>query len=355
MVDEVVLITGFPSLGARKLLELVLDTEPSTQIIVVVLDKWVPRAAAVVEQLGPELSSRVEVLAGDAAAVDLGLSGREYRELAAKVTCVHHMAHVSYVGVDEKDAEYTNVGGAIEMVELGRAAEQLRCIVHHSTAHVSGDRTGLIYEADLETGQGFYSVVQATRYEAERVLRRAMPEVPIAVVRPTMIVGDSVTGEFERIEGANLLAMLVLGLHVHVPLPAPGQGPLDVVPLDFVTRASRAIGLHGAAAGRTFHITSSESLTAETVLDMIARAGGRRIPNQSSLAAQLASVIMRTPGISRLVHEPRALLRQLATPATYDTRNARQVIDAAGIECPPLAGYVDNWVDAVEAQLKRRV
>ena len=335
---------------------LLLEREADTRIVLVILDKLLPEAAVHIDELDKEKRERIEVLVGDAAGIDMGLSGREYRDLAGVVTRVHHMAHVSYVGVDDDTAKYANVRGAVEMVELGKAADRLRCIVHHSTAHVSGDRTGTVFEDELDCGQSFHSPVQQSRYEAERVLRRAMPQLPIAVVRPTMIVGDSITGEFERLDGANLLVMLVLGLPetLGFRLPAPGEGPFDVVPLDHVVRAAHAIGRDERTAGRTFHLTSTEQLSARHVFDLIAQAGGLRVSDRRTFPSKVASAILRTPGMSRLIHEPRALLQQLATPARYDTRNAERILGSADIACPPLASYVDTWVKAVDAHLQRR-
>ncbi len=353
-MNEVILITGFPNLGPRKMVSRVLSQEPDAQVVLLVLDKLVPEAAQLLDALPRDDRRRIEVLVGDVGAIDLGLSGREYRDLAAKVTRVHHMAHVSYVGVEREVAYDGNVRGAVEMVELGLVADRLRCIVHHSTAHVSGNRKGRVYEEELEQGQDFHSVVQETRFEAERVLRRAMDRVPIAVVRPTMVVADSVTGEIERMDGANLLVLLVLGFPETVPLPALGSGSLDVVPLDFVVDAAYAIGRDPRSPGRTHHLTSDEDLSARQVFELIARAGGRSLSARRTLPTQVMGALMRTPGVRRLIHEPRALLQQLSTPAQYDTRNARSVLDAADIRCPELSSYVDTWVKAVSTHLERR-
>jgi thioester reductase-like protein len=352
--DEVVLITGYPRLGARKLLERILASEPETHLVMLVLPKLVDQAQQFLAGLG-EAAARVELLEGDAAAMDLGLSGAEYRELASRLTRIHHVAQVSYVGVDRETAEYVNLEGAVEAVELGRACERLRCLVHHSTAHVSGDRTGIVFEEELDVGQGFHSVVQETRMKAEKVMRRAMPELPIAVVRPTMLVGDSITGEADRFDGPYLLAMLVLGLPGDMPMPLPIQGknPLDIVPVDYVVKAAHAIGRRSDAAGLTFHLASPESLTARQVFDLIAEAGGRRT-RKSFIPAQVASALMRTPGLERYVKEPRAFLQQLSLTARYDTRNTRRLLEGTGIECPPLASYVSTWVTAVSEYFKRR-
>ena len=60
------------------------------------------------------------------------------------MTRIHHCAQVTYLGVDAKTAEQVNVGGAREAIELAASCEKLECLVFHSTAHVSGDRRGLV-------------------------------------------------------------------------------------------------------------------------------------------------------------------------------------------------------------------
>ncbi|HHH26770.1 MAG TPA: oxidoreductase [Polyangiaceae bacterium] len=349
---EVVLITGAPSLAARGLTVRVLESEPEARVVLVVLERLLPHVAAQLDELPKEARARVEVLSGDAAAIDLGLSGAEYRELAGRVTRVHHLAAVTFVGADEETARYTNIGGAVEMVELGRAAERLTHIVFHGTAQVSGDRSGLIYEHELDVGQGFFGPVQKSRFEAERVMRRAMNELPIAILRPTHVVGDSVTGEVDRLDGIYLLAMLVLGLpgELDVALPKLRPEPIDVVPVDYVVEAAYAIGRHPDAPGKTFHLTSGEQLTADHLFELIARAGGRRVSERTAFPTQVARALSRTPGLKRLLREPGELIRQLSTGARYDTKNARHVLEPAGICCPPVASYVETWVEAVRSR-----
>jgi thioester reductase-like protein len=352
---QVVLLTGFPSLQARKLLGLILREEPDTRAVVVVLPKLLDQAIAALLAFDEQQRARVEVLEGDAAAIDMGLSGHEFRQLAATVTRIHHLAKVSYVGAELDAAHYANVRGAVEAVELASACDHIRCLVHHSTAHVSGDRTGIVYESELDEAQGFHSVVQETRMKAEMVMRRAMSKLPIAVVRPTMMVGDSITGEADRFDGPYLLVMLMLGLpsDMAVPLPAGGGNTLDIVPVDYVVRAAHQVGVHADAPGQTFHLTSCDALTAREVLDLIAKAGGRRTA-ETRIPAQVASAFLGTPGIKRLVKEPRAFMQQLTSRARYDTRTTRRLLASAGITCPPLSDYVGTWVTAVQEHLRQR-
>ncbi len=187
-------------------------------------------------------------------------------------------------------------------------------------------------------------------------MRRAMSDVPIAVVRPTIVVGDSITGEVERLDGPYLLVMLLLGLptEVNVPLPSPGENPLDIVPVDFVVRATHAIGQDERAIGHTHHLTSSEEISAREVFDLIAAAGGKKVTTRSVIPAQVASAILGTPGVKRLVSEPRAFLKQPTSNARFDTGAAQRVLGPAAITCPPLADYVDTWVTAVESHTQTR-
>lgn len=355
MRSEWVLITGYPNFEARKLAEHLLAAEPDTHLALLVRAADIDATRAHLERLG-EAGSRVEIFEGDPIALDMGLSGVELGALARRVSRIHHVAHVSHVGVDRKTAELVNVQGAVEAIEVARACHDLESLVHHSTAHVSGDREGLVLEEDLDEGQGFHGVVEETRMAAELVMRRAMRDVPIAIVRPTMMVGDSDTGELERLDGAYLLVLLVLGLpgDLAVPLPTGGDNALDIVPVDHVVKAARLVGKERDARGLTFHLTSSEELSAQEVFERIARAGGRRTASRNLLPAQVAAALSRTPAVARILREPRALLQQLGTNARYDTRNADRVLRKHGLSCPPLDSYVSTLVAAVQERLRER-
>ena len=353
--DSVVLLTGLPSLYARKMLEHVLAAEPRSLVYAVTPERSAAQMAAHVD--GLQGRDRVVLLEGDPAAMDLGLSGAEVRQVAREVDRIHHLAHVSAVGVDRKTAEKMNVLATAEVIELARAAasSSLQCLVHHSTAHVAGDRRGVVYEDELDAGQAFRSVIEETRMRAEQIARRAMREVPIAVVRPTTMVGDSATGEIDRLDGLYLLVVLVIAAPAEIAIPLPGRGdvPLNIVPMDFVVRAAHAVGRHRTAPGRTFHLADAHPLSARRVFELVARSSGRRAA-RSHIPSNLAKALLRAPGIERFVRSPRAFVEQLMTPVRYDTRNADPILAGADIGCPPFESYVDALVRAVDDRLRER-
>src|SRR5262249_33468780 len=145
--DEVVLITGFPSFTARKMCE-ALVRERRVLVHAVVHRKFEAEVKDTLDALTADERARVNLLEGDVAAMDLGLSGAEWKSLASEVDRIHHMAQVSYLGADRKMAEQVNVGGAREILEFARGCQALKCLVFHSTAQVSGDRTGVVLEEE---------------------------------------------------------------------------------------------------------------------------------------------------------------------------------------------------------------
>lgn len=353
--DEVVLLLGFPSFRAARLLDVLLDERDGKRVRVhaVVHPKLESACAAALARL-PEAKRRaVNIVAGDAGAIDLGLSGAEFRALTSELEVIHHAAQVSYPGVDRKIAEYLNVGAMREVLEIAEASPKLRACVVHSSASVSGDRTGLVREEELDVGQRFRNVVDETLARAEGMARAAMAKVPIVVLRPGFVVGDSHTGEIERLDGPYLLVLLMLAAPPGVvpPIPTRADARLHVVPVDWVAEAAVRLSRDPRAVGRTVHLVEENPPEVRAVLDLVARAGGRRAP-RGFLPANLTKALLRAPGLERLLRSPRTFLDALATPVVYERTAASELL--ADLPCPPFASYVDVLVAHVRQRIDER-
>ncbi len=108
---------------------------------------------------------------------------------------------------------------------FARSARRLARLVHVSTAYVAGGRKGTVSEDDLTDAFGFGSPYEQTKYEAECLVRDAASELPVTVVRPSMIVGDSRTGDIKTFNT------------FYTPLRLFLSGKLRIVPAE--TRPSR--------------------------------------------------------------------------------------------------------------------
>ncbi len=353
--DDVVLLTGFPSFAARKMCEELLRGPEHTLVHAIVRPKSREEAELALDGLPLEQRRRVQLIEGDAAAMDFGLSGAELKALAPEIDIIHHMAQVSYLGADKKLATQVNVNGAREVLEVASQCTALRNLVYHSTAQVSGDRTGLVLEDELEKGQSYRNAVEETLAQGERIVRRKMGKLPISIVRPTVIVGDSQTGEVDRFDGPYFLILLIVTSPPDFPLPLPGRGNthLNLVPIDYVVRAAKLIGRHPRAPGRTFHIGDPAPLTVRRVFELVAAAGGRRTP-RGFIPANLTKALLRTPGLDRLAKSPRAFLDALATPVSYSFANTTELLADTDVRCPPFESYVDGIVEYVQHRLREK-
>jgi thioester reductase-like protein len=197
--------------------------------------------------------------------------------------------------------------------------------------------------------------VEETLARAERIARAAMRDLPIAVIRPTQILGDSRTGEVDRFDGPYLLILLILTAPQEFPvlLPTRGEFPMNLVPIDYVVKAARHIARSPQAIGKTFHLTDPKPLTVRQVFQLVAQSGGRRLPG-GFIPSRVTKALLSAPGMSLVAKSPRAFVDTITTAVRYDTKSTDDVLAGAGIECPPFESYVDALVSFVRQRVQER-
>ncbi len=351
---EQVLITGFPTFTARRMTAKVLERDPSATVHLLVLPRFAADAGRFLEALPAGDRARIRLVTGDVCAMDLGLATAEYHDLAATITTIHHLAGTYYWGVDEETARRINVGGTRGVVELATDCVRLRRLVHWSTVQVSGRRHGVVLEDELDVGQRFHNHYEATKLAAEVIARDAMRRMPVTVVRPGIIVGDSRTGEIDKLDGPYYLIVLFAtnAWPVHLPLPGRGSSPLYLTPIDHVIEAGYRLGQDERAVGRTVHLVDANPLPARRVLELVAEHAHTPAP-RGFVPAALARAVLRAPGFGKLTRAPAAVVDLLSTPVLYHTKHASELLP--DLSCPPFENYVGNLVRYVkEARAARK-
>ena len=336
---EVALVTGFPAFTARRMIAKLLAAEPETKLFVLARDKFAPDADALLDSL--HAGDRAEVLVGDVCDMDLGLSSLEYRALSRELTWIHHLAGIYFMGIDEHTMRRVNVAGTRSVLDLARDAGRLERLVHWSTTTVSGNREGTVYEEDLETGQKFHNGYERTKYEAEKLVRGAMRQLPVTVLRPSIIVGDSKTGEIDRLDGPYYLMVLIATNASGLRLPILGRGdaPLHLVPIDYVIEAAWQVAHSQGAAGKTFHLVDPQPMSARDVFEGVAEHAKTEKP-RGHIPRPLARAVLRTPGLARLGRGPLTFLDMIEQTVHYDQTNTAQALAGTTIRCPALADYL---------------
>ncbi len=347
--DEVLLVTGYPAFGARQLVAHLLRAQPTALVHALVEPDQLDLAQEHRASLEPSSRPRLELHEGSVTQIDFGLSGADYRRLTAEVDRIHHMAFLGHLDVDRASAERVNLRGTLEALEFARSCPSLRTLVHHSTAFVAGDRRGEVREDELDVGQRFRNHAEATRAQAEQLVREASSRLPVVILRPSSVVGDSQSGEIDRLDGLYLLVLAVLGAPADLALPLPShEAPLHLVPVDYMARAAHAIGRDGRAIGQTFHLVDPAPLPTRRAFELIARSASRR--TRGSIPPPLARAILSAPGLQRIVKNPRAFFDQLLTPVHFDNTHAATLLASTDIRCPPFESYVDSLVAYVRGR-----
>lgn len=150
---------------------------------------------------------------------------------------VVHLAAVYDFTADEETNRRANVEGTRHL--LAFAATAGAGLVHHvSSIAVAGDHAGRFTEADFDLGQHFGSPYHATKFQAEKLVREQ--PLPYRVYRPSAVVGDSRTGEMDKIDGPYYFLPAISRLAAlprRLPLAAPDLGGTNLVPVDYVVEA----------------------------------------------------------------------------------------------------------------------
>src|ERR1039457_4899803 len=160
------------------------------------LEDLIERWSAVVGASG---AKRVQPILGDLRMPLLGVEQEQVTELRGKITHFFHLAAVYDMTAPAERNTAVNVGGTTHAVELARALE-VGCLHHVSSIAVAGNYKGLFEGDFFDEGQKLPSPYHRTKFEAERIVRE-QPYVPWRVYRPAIVVGDSQTGEMDKIDG----------------------------------------------------------------------------------------------------------------------------------------------------------
>jgi len=137
-----------------------------------------------------------------------------------------------------------------------------------STTHVAGRRTGEILEEDLDHDAGFVNPYEASKYEAEQLLRSTQSEVPVSVCRLSTVVGNSGTGDITR-RGAIHHAVLTLYAGLAPMIPGHENSPVDLLALDTAAEAIVTLSTEAFSPAQTWHLCAGrDTIPAGELIDL---------------------------------------------------------------------------------------
>ena len=345
------LMTGFPGFLGSALLPRLLARRDGDEAFCLVQGRHLVLArqrVAEIEAAHPHTADRVRLVEGDITVPDLGIDPALADRLA-DVDEVWHLAAVYDLSVDERVARRVNIEGTANVLDFCGTRPALHRLHYVSTCYVSGDYDGEFPEGALDKGQSFLNHYEATKFDAEMLVRAAMDEgLPATVYRPGIVVGDSTTGATQKYDGPYFLAAFLRRQHGVALVPAVGDVDrvrVSLVPRDFVIEAMDVLSGLDRSLGRTYALTDPTPPTVRELVDTFARHLGRRVVWARLPLGLTRVAVGHVPGMEWLLGLPAEALDYFASPTTYSTSNTLADLEGTGLVCPPFASYADRLLD----------
>ena len=308
-------------------------------------------------------AARVVPVLGDLTSKRLGIAADDIKKLKGQVDHFYHLAAVYDLGADEASQIAVNIEGTRNTIELAKAIDAGH-FHHMSSIAAAGLYEGVFREDMFEEAENYEHPYFRTKHESEKIVRQAC-KVPWSVYRPAMVVGDSTTGEMDKVDGPYYFFKLIQRMRQLLPpwMPSVGLegGRINIVPVDFVVAALSTISHKPGIHQKCFHLVDPVGYRVGDVLDIFSKAAHAPKMNLFINAALLGFIPRSvTKGLMALAPVRRvrnAIMKDLGLPddmltfvnypTRFDCREALAALKGTGVECPNLKDYAwrvwDYW------------
>jgi NAD(P)-dependent dehydrogenase (short-subunit alcohol dehydrogenase family) len=358
-------VTGATGFIGRNLVELLLKREGT--IYALVREGSKGRLAELRSRWGVD-EDRVVGIVGDLSQSRLGISAEDLEKLTGGVDHLFHLAAIYDMEADGEAQRVANVEGTRHMVQLADAIEA-GCIHMVSSIAAAGLYEGTWREDMFDEAQNLdNNPYFRTKHDSERVVREESSR-PWRVYRPGIVVGNSHTGEMDKVDGPYYFFKLIRRIRNAVPQWIPMLGvegrEINIVPVDFVAEAMDHIAHVEGLDGKAFSLTDPNPLSAGEVIDIFARAAhapesAARVPAGAVdlltplVKAGMTAVPLADPVVNRVMADfgvPRSVLMYVNYPTHFDSRQAQAALAGTDIRVPPLEAYAGKLWDYWERHL----
>ncbi len=191
------LVTGATGLIGRHYVQLIL-ADSDTERVWVTVRAGSQHKLAKISREWPN-ADKISPIVGDISEELLGIDDETRETLHGKVDNVVHLAALYDITADDETSIKANVHGTANVIALCGAIGA-GCLHHVSSVAVAGDYQGTFTEDMFDVGQQLPTAYHRTKFESERLVRE-QTAVPWRVYRPAIVVGNSKTGEMDKLDG----------------------------------------------------------------------------------------------------------------------------------------------------------
>jgi len=307
------------------------------------------------EEQAQELMGRIVAIPGDLRKDGLGISSESLETMVSEVTVVLHAAADVRFNQDLEDARDRNVTGTARVADLARDMQSrgvLRRFDWVGTAFVAGLRTDVVGEDELVHGEGWKNSYEQSKYEAEVLLRESYSDLPLTILRPSIIVGESNTGQTSN------FGMLYWPVQLYArgwwrTIVGKPTTPVDLVPVDYVADAIEVLTRSDRAVGGAYHLAAGPEgvLTIEELAELTRKYfGGKpaRYVSPETFFRWIRPVVdLFLWGRKRQVIQAggRFFVPYFNGNPRFDIQRTREALQGTGIAIPRVLDYIEVLFD----------
>jgi NAD(P)-dependent dehydrogenase (short-subunit alcohol dehydrogenase family) len=238
-----------------------------------------------------------------------------------------------------------------------------------SSIAVAGNYEGVFREDMFDEAKDYLDhPYMKTKHDSEAYVRQNC-KMPWRVYRPGVVLGDSQTGEIDKIDGPYYFFKLIQRMRQILPpwMPALGVegGRMNMVPVDFVVNATDHIAHAKGHDKKAFHLTDPSPLRIGDSLNIFARAAHApqmALRVNAALFGFIPQSVMKgmmsLPPVRRIKNAvmkdlgiPEDTLSFINYPVRFDCRDTLKALEGTKIEVPQLEDYAYKLWDYWERNL----
>lgn len=303
---------------------------------------------------------RITPLMGDVTLPNFGLSPEIYQKIAEQCTHIIHSAGNVRMNLPLAEARRSAVDSAHHIIDLAmlcRKNGNFKKVEFVSTIGVSGKMSGAVPETWLNHNRQFHNTYEQAKAEAELVVRDAIAEgIPITVHRPSMVVGDSRTGEIIHFQIFYHICEFLSGRRTLGVVPRIENIKLDIIPADYVAKVIAWSKSDDKATGCILHECSGSenSLTIHDLtkrIQPIFRKNGIALPKKITVPVWLFRGMLPLIGIFVSKKMKRSLkvlpvfFDYLQENQEFGNEKTRAWLEESGIALPNVDSYLENVLE----------
>ncbi len=206
------------------------------------------------------IGSKVRVVVGDVRSAEVCDDPSDRQWLVRNVTHVLHTAADLRLDAPQDELDQTNVEGTLNVLRLANEANRdhgLEMFAHVSTAYIGPSRSGVVEEEAFDPEAVAQSNYERSKLRGEAEVRRFISELPIIILRPGMVVGDSRTGRIRTFNTIYYPLRLYLTGKIRF-MPVSSSMKVNLIPIDEVAKDTVTLLFDPDARGKTFHLVAPD-------------------------------------------------------------------------------------------------